>query len=180
MSTHKENKRLVIKVILFTVFASLLTLLVEQVISSISEKKELTEQISRVPNIQAFNLDSTAFKLSTIKADQPSIFIHFNSTCHVCQYEAKELVQQLDKFVKCNIIMLSEESIETIQEFGEKYQLLNKHNIQLLKTEENAFFRSFGSANLPDIFIYNAENKLVKHYVGETKIEALLKIIESQ
>lgn len=59
-----------------------------------TKKSTKNKQVITMPIFQAFALDSTQISITKLNAGFATVFIHFNSTCDHCQYEAKELVKK--------------------------------------------------------------------------------------
>jgi thiol-disulfide isomerase/thioredoxin len=118
------------------------------------------------------------YKVSSLPSGKKTLLIHFNSTCEHCQYEAQELVKNAERLQSHNILLISDERIAIIQKFYEKYNLAKIPHLQILKSNGIDFKQYFGTSSVPAIFIYSAENKLLKHYKGEAKIEAILKYLD--
>ncbi|MFT5914092.1 MAG: thiol-disulfide isomerase/thioredoxin [Bacteroidia bacterium] len=172
----KKNARWFAKrllpVILFTVIALTLG---RRIADKISEKESKAERISEIPKLNFFTLDSSAFRNTQLVYKKSAIFIHFNTTCSHCQYEAEELAKSEEALAGIAVYMISNEPIQFIEQFSQEYALNNSNSVTFLKANQNQFFETFGSSNVPDVFIYNSEGKLTKHYSGETKIEAIIK-----
>lgn len=171
----KKNAKWFWKVFLLGVFGALLAGLLREVIQKVNEKEVKAEQISEIPKLNFFTLDSSAFKNAQLTYEKPAIFIHFNTTCSHCQYEAEELAKSEEALADIAVYMISNEPIQLIEQFSQEYALHNSNSVTFLKSNQNKFFETFGSSNVPDVFIYNSEGKLTKHYTGETKIEAIIK-----
>jgi len=69
-----------------------------------------------------------------------------------------------------------DDSIQRVKNFVAENHLSELSNFELLLDKNFAFERFFGTATIPSIFIYK-NNKLIIKYSGETKIEAILNIV---
>ena len=157
--------------IALAVIASLSTL-----VYFIGIKVEQTKKAQKLPAFSFYTLDSAAYTHTQLK-DLPLLIIYFNSGCHFCQYEAKELGKQSAVLENIQVLMVSDESLKIIREFAAAYQLDKVSSIHFLKATNNSFYKTFGKASVPSIFIYNRQGELLKHFQGETTIEAILKYI---
>ncbi len=150
--------------------------------SSILQKYEQKQQVQEnCQTLAAFsfqNLAGQAFELNDMAAGQPTLVIYFNPDCEHCQYEARAIRDSLHRFEQTNVLLISDEPSARLQEFGAEYDLLGYPNVHILHDANGDFRRLFGTSSVPSIFIYNRERELVKHFKGETKIEAILKYLQ--
>ncbi len=68
--------------------------------------------------------------------------------------------------------------IANIRLFAQKYELASMPHCQMLKSNGSDFKDTFGISGVPQIFIYDTERRLLKHFKGEIKIEAILNAIQ--
>jgi thiol-disulfide isomerase/thioredoxin len=122
-------------------------------------------------------LDSLAFSNANLQANKPTLILYFNSECDHCQYEAEAISQNVNKFENVNLLWVSYESLSIIRQFANTYKLASYPNIHFTKINHKAILSTFGSVSIPHIFIYDKDDKLLKEYKGETKVEALLKYL---
>ena len=127
-----------------------------------------------LPTLQAWSVDSTLVQYQPPQSDQPTVIFYFNSECHICQYEAQAIRQDSVALKHANLVMISSEPLATIRTFATRYGLDQRPNIRWLGMDPVAVTRTFGAVSVPSIFIYNPHRQLVKHYRGETKMEAIV------
>jgi len=143
------------------------------------QSKKLAE--TRIQTIQHCCLESLEGKpvcIDEFDPQLPTVIIYFHPECEHCQYEAKEIGIHASEFANTNLLMATpDRSIQRIKDFATQNHLWVIDNFNLLLDKTDAFNRHFGTATIPSVFIYK-NKKLVKKYIGETKIEAILKIIE--
>jgi thioredoxin-related protein len=117
-------------------------------------------------------------KLIEIAPKIPSIFIAFSPDCEHCQYEAKSINERQKDLENVQIVMFTIEKDSLTKAFVHVYGLDTLKNIKVISDSTYEMHNAFGIKTIPSIFIYSAEGKLLKHYKGETKIEAILKAIQ--
>ncbi|MDX9880766.1 MAG: redoxin domain-containing protein [Prolixibacteraceae bacterium] len=111
--------------------------------------------------------------------NQSIMIIYFHPECEHCQYEAKEIGLHANEFANVNMLMITpDDSLQRIENFAEENHLWELSNLELLMDAGDSFRKYFGTAKIPTVFIYK-NNKLLKKYSGETKIEAILEIINN-
>jgi len=139
------------------------------------EQAQRQERTKSLPAFQFLKLDRTTFSSAQLSAAQASVIIYFNPDCEHCQYEARAIRDSLHRFATTNVLLVSDESVERLRDFAKEYDLVDQPNIHILYDRDRKFKDLFGTSMVPSIFIYNQQQELVKHYKGETKIEAILK-----
>jgi thiol-disulfide isomerase/thioredoxin len=138
-------------------------------------RKQVQTSRQSLPDFSFYNLDSIQVSRASLASGKPTLLIYFNSECEHCQYEATELVKNAPKLESANVVLVSSESIHKIKAFYQKYNLFKIKHLHILKTTTQNFYDYFGETSVPSIFIYSADNQLIKHFKGETKIEAILR-----
>ena len=141
----------------------------------IEQKKRVETNIQQLPNVRLLGLDSTAFVLAgQAQKQQPTIIFYFDPNCEHCQNEARELVKQATQFTNVDLLWLSTERLWVLRQFEAKYQLQKRvSTLKITQISPNDADKRFGFRIVPTILIYDNQHKLVKKFVGETKIEAL-------
>lgn len=147
-------------------------------IKKIDHANEIEEQRKTIPAFHFLNVYSNlVFSYSDLDNNKSLIFIYFNTECEYCIYEAEEISKNIQAFAGCQILMVSIESPKLLIQFAEKYNLSNIDNLYILYDKELCFEKTFGINPYPSCLIYNKSGKLVKHFKGEVKIDALTKYI---
>lgn len=145
--------------------AGLLTWLGFSSIASLKEKRGRQE-------IQK-NLSSLFESLSvqTDLADESVLFVYFNSECEFCQWEVREIGENLDRFENTKIAFVSHEPEDQARSFLAKHRLESFY----LEVPTDRVMSSF-DGGVPQIFIYK-KGLLKEHFRGEVKVEAILKTL---
>ena len=156
-------------------FFAVLAYLGAKIYKGYNSKKEAEIRIQTLPNVSFSNLGGKEINLRNFDKTKPMVLIYFHRNCEHCQYEAKEIGQNPEPFVNCQLIMVSaNDSIDKLENFCNKYNLWEVDNIEILIDKENRFKETFGKAVIPSVYIYDKNQKLKKRYLGETKPEAIL------
>jgi thiol-disulfide isomerase/thioredoxin len=120
------------------------------------------------------NLNSLTNNLGLNKAntDQPTIFMYFNSDCHFCQWEMKEIGENIEKFQNYQLLLASFEPKAEALDFLQQYNLAQHY----AEVNPDSLTNTITGV-VPQTFIY--ENGLLqKHFKGEVKIGAILEVLE--
>jgi thiol-disulfide isomerase/thioredoxin len=126
-------------------------------------------------NIATAQIPNFSKKEKLLKNNTPSVFIAFHPECEHCQYEAKSINEKQKELENTNIVLFTEANDSLTKAFAKTYGLDTLKNVHVLTDSTNEMRRLFDIKTIPTVFIYNAQNQLVKRFNGETKIEAILK-----
>ncbi len=139
-------------------------------------KKQIGENIRQLPDFEFENvLENEKFTNESLSDNKTLLLIYFNSECEHCQYEVAEICKHAHQFTNKQVVLVSSQDMETIQNFAEEHQLSKYPFIRVAKTEAETFYKTFGTTAVPSVFIYNDTQELIKQFKGEVKIETLLK-----
>ncbi len=172
------RKKLLVVIVISTI--GLITWLVYSSVCKLRQKEIRKEIVSSVPSLSFQDLNGNSVLLNEIIAEpKPMVLILFNSECEHCQNETMSISENIDQFDEAMIVFISAEEIDVIRSFGETYSLLGRENIlwgQVDYLELTAVFKSF---SYPNIFIYGKDGHLLKEFKGETRVEAILKVVKN-
>jgi peroxiredoxin len=168
----------VIKRILVLLFVAFLGFALWDLSQKIQEKKAISRQLAALPKLSVYHMDSTRYVHDALP-DESTVIVYFNSNCDYCQREVAAFEEQLAAFGQANILFVSSEEIHAIREFSNQFDFSSSPNVQFLKIDEDLVYPTFGAISVPHLFIYSKNGLLVKEYKGETKIEAIVKYINT-
>jgi len=144
-------------------------------------KKEATEKIQILQHCFFESLHGGQICLDGFNPNQSTVILYFHPECEHCQYEATEIGRQSDRFSKANLILITpDDSVKRIETFADRYKLWQVDNLVILFDRNGQFKKQFGTSVVPSVFIYGANKRLLKQFVGEVKMEAVLKIIDGK
>jgi thiol-disulfide isomerase/thioredoxin len=146
--------------------------------ASIKQKEQAEANIQNMPNVSLWALDSSQFSSQDWVGNSPSIIFYFDPHCEHCQDEAQALKKQAQAFTDIKLLWVSVESLKNLRDFEKKFALqktIPQAKIaRILPQDAN---KQFDFRVVPTILIYDKHHQLSKKFVGETKIEALIKYI---
>lgn len=138
-------------------------------------KKESEQRVQTLQHLGFESLAGGQVYIDEFDRQKPTIIVYFNPGCEHCRYEATEIVHRAEQFEKANTILVTPElSMEKVKAFAQNYHLDEVDNLTILLDKDRLFIRYFGTSVFPSVFIYSPDQKLVKSYKGEVKIEAIL------
>lgn len=104
---------------------------------------------------------------------QYTLINYFSPDCEHCQYMAGQLTLHSAAFSNTHVFMITPATFENASRFAENYGL-SKLNFVSVGTDPGFQFPAlFGASMMPSFFLYGPDNRLLKKYIGETKIENL-------
>jgi thiol-disulfide isomerase/thioredoxin len=166
-----------IRLIIIVFAVSLFALLIYGIVSRISRINSIENSIQEFPYFTFNTLDGNNFNSSEIKSG-PVLVVYFHPECEHCQYEINALLDNLQKMENSEIILISYAERDSIRVFlGNRLTEMN-NNVIILVDESLKFKDYFGSDMIPGTFIYDKNLKLVRHFKGEVKAEAIIKFLQ--
>lgn len=164
------------KIILMT--ATLCCIIASILVYKIVGKNALNKQIKlnkqTLPEFIFYTQDLKSYNTSHINKNKALCIFYYNAECDHCQYEAKQLKKHINAFKDVQILMVSTNKPTETQLFAKSYGLNSSKFITWIYDKDFNFYKWFGNAVAPSVYIYNNKQHLVKEYNGEVKIEAIL------
>lgn len=170
-------KKKYISLILLVVLVAVLLVLGHAIVRKAGELATLQERLEQLPAFSFTDLGGKAFSHGHLSDGKPVLLIYFHPDCDHCQYEAGVIRDSLHRLAATEVLLISSAPAPQLEEFGEAYGLLGHPGVHILHDAAGAFHTLFGSNTIPSVFIYNRKRALVRHFKGETKIEAILKYL---
>ncbi|MES1217795.1 MAG: thioredoxin [Bacteroidota bacterium] len=147
-------------------------------LSAQSQKDTTTAPYLRFPTfppLKILEVDSaTYFTKDKLKKNRPAMVMIFNPGCEHCQHETKELIANIDKFKKIQIVMTTPESFGKMKEFYNEYKLKDFANITVGRDEHFVLPSFYYIHNLPFLAFYDKNQKLISVHEGTFGIDKIL------
>jgi peroxiredoxin len=147
-------------------------------IHSYSQTDSIKPLYERFPDIPLFTMykaqDSTAFTRDDLKKKKETIFIIFSPDCEHCQQETKNLIENIDKFSKTQIVMVTSLPYDQMKVFYNEFKIANYPTISMGYDPTFFFHTFFNIKYLPVIFIYDKKGKFKKSFEGSVNIDKIL------
>jgi peroxiredoxin len=163
-----------LKIILPILVISLLAFMGYKVVSKINHKKQVAENIKKMPAFSYFTLNNEIFTNENLEKEKPTLFIYFNSECDFCNHEVEMVQQNIEQLKAIQVVFISYEPIEKIKQFASKFKLLNHANIYFLSDSKITFATTFDVKSMPCLVLYDKDNNLIEKIKGQVKIETVL------
>ncbi|OYU67087.1 MAG: hypothetical protein CFE22_06320 [Cytophagaceae bacterium BCCC1] len=159
------------KFIIPFVILGCLTFLFFKIKAKLNEKRKVEEATAMLPYVSFLSIEGDAVKINQA-VNKVKYIVFFNSDCEHCQAEAILLADNFEEFENSDVYFLSNEPLENIRAFKEKY-LKGQHGFQVGSIDPKVSSGVFGVHTFPYVMIYGKDNKLLKTFKGEVKLEAL-------
>ena len=163
-----------LKIILPILVISLLAFMGYKVVSKINHKKQVAENIKKMPAFSYVTLENKIFTQKSLVQSTPTLFIYFNSECDFCNHEAEMVQQNIEQLKDIQVVFISYEPIEKIKSFAAKFKLLHHDNIHFLSDSKITFATTFDVKSMPCLVLYDKDNNLIEKIKGQVKIETVL------
>ena len=163
-----------LKILLPILIISLLTFMGYKVVSKINHKKQVAENIKKMPAFSYLTLENKIFANENLEKGKPTLFIYFNSECDFCNHEAELVKENIEQLKDIQVVFISYEPIEKIKQFAAKFKLLHHDNIYFLSDSKIAFASTFDVKSLPCLVLYDKDKNLIEKIKGQVKIETVL------
>ena len=124
---------------------------------------------------QVLSLD-TVNKHSLNPSFEHYVILYFNSKCEFCNFDIQNILKNNNLFKRSQILLVSSEDINTIKK---SYDVSDYSNISLYYCDKDTFYKLFKTDRTPSIYIYNKKKFLIKKFIGETKIQLIDSILNS-
>ena len=168
-----------IKTVLITLVVIVLSFLGYEIYAKIVQKQKIAQQIKRMPEFYFYKPGTNnVFTEADLKPNKATLIINFHPECEHCTYEAEIISKQASDFEQYQLLFISYADTQQIKTFANKHQLTGYRNITFLEDKDMVFDDISGKSGVPTSFIYDKNGKLVKQFLGEVKVEALLKYLK--
>jgi peroxiredoxin len=164
----------ILKIVIPLFVLSLLAFMGYKVVSKINHKKQVAENIKRMPAFSYVTLENKVFTQKNLVQNKPTLFIYFNSECDFCNHEAEMVQQNMEQLKAIQVVFISYEPVEKIKQFATKFNLLHHANISFLSDSKISFASTFDVKSMPCLVLYDKENNLIEKIKGQVKIETVL------
>jgi len=169
-----------IKIFLPVAIAAIALFMLARVIKGYTARREAVARIQTLPKAIFPSLYGGMVKLTDYDRTKPVVIKYFHPECDYCRYEAREIAANATEFSKLQLVMVTpDDSLQRVKQFIAGHNLLEVDNIEILIDRDNHFRKVFGRAVLPSAYIYGTDRKLVKEFIGETRPDAILSLIQN-
>ena len=128
-----------------------------------------------VPPFKILKVDSvTLFTKDQLAAKKPVLFMLFSPECDHCKHETEELIRNIDKFKKIQIVMATPMPFDKMKEFYTHYDLKRYKNITMGRDISFMLPPFYNVRTLPFLAFYDKSGNLIDTFEGSLPIEKVL------
>ncbi|MEO5564206.1 MAG: redoxin domain-containing protein [Chitinophagaceae bacterium] len=131
----------------------------------------------RFPTVIPFKIlltDSTTWFSKDDLAKKPTFIMLFSPDCDHCKHETEDLIKNIDKFKKIQIVMVTPMPFDKMKEFYAHYEINRYKNITMGRDMTFMFPTFYGVKTLPFLAFYDKKGKLIDGFEGSLPIEKVL------
>lgn len=147
--------------------------------SSFSQTTAQEPAYKRLPAVPPFTIalavDSASFSKENVKGKRPVLIMVFSPDCNHCIQATQDLLANIQKFKKTEIILASSLSMASVNAFYVENKLSLYSNIHV-GYDRNNFLGSFYEVrSFPSIFLYDKKGKFKEDFTDHPKFEDIAK-----
>lgn len=129
------------------------------------------------PIIPAFPLslvDGHSITKNDLKRNEKTMVFVFSVDCDHCKHLTEEMLKNMDKFKKTQILMVTPFKVEQMKEYYDQYKIKDYPNITMASEPTRQIMYFYDLHYFPGLYIYNKKQQFVKGFEGTAKIDSLL------
>ncbi len=119
-------------------------------------------------------------KMTQFLSDSPLVLVYFNTDCHFCQGEIKNLEDHYKLLNGFDFLFISSQSSIKIKKFITDYHLASFPKWNVMQDSLHLFKKIFGTNIYPNTYIYGSKGMLIKHFKGETSAKAIIRVLKKR
>lgn len=132
-------------------------------------------QYKTVPAAKLILADSTGWEMKAkLDKNKPLMIVVFSPECDHCKHETEELIKNIDKFKKIQIVMATPLPVYKMKEFAEHYQLSKYKNITVGRDYAYILPVYYDIKSLPFHAFYTKDKKLITGFEGSMSVDKIL------
>jgi cytochrome oxidase Cu insertion factor (SCO1/SenC/PrrC family) len=129
------------------------------------------------PIIPAFPLslvDGHSITKNDLKRNEKTMVFVFSVDCDHCKHLTEEMLKNIDKFKKTQILMVTPFKVEQMKEYYDQYKIRNYPNIIMASEPTRQIMYFYDLHYFPGLYIYDKKQQFVKGFEGTAKLDSLL------
>ena len=128
------------------------------------------------PTPPAFQLTLPDGKIITkkdFKKNTKTMIFIFSVDCDHCKHLTEEMLKNINKFKKAQIVMITPFKPDQMKEYYDHYNIKNYPNITMASEPTRQIMYFYNLHYFPGLFIYDKKQHFVKGYEGTAKLDEL-------
>jgi hypothetical protein len=137
------------------------------------QQEDTLKPYQKYPELPAFNIllqdSSTIFNTYNIEEGQPVAIMFFDPECKHCRHTMAALLPGMDSIKNVRFYLVTpQHNVTALRNFYKEFRLADYKNIEVVGRDYEFFFiTNYGTKNLPDVALYDAQKKLITLIEGE-------------
>jgi len=168
-----------LKRILIVTIGILIISMVLMVIVKFHQENKLMQKIKVLPTFAFKSTNNHLITPDSISSDKKTIIVFYSSECFHCYNTFDQIVNIVPEISSVQILMVSSDSLKTINGFREKFDLDSGMPIKFYRCSEIELNKLFGPYDYPTLYCYDRKRNLIKKLSGNIDIDNLKKLINS-
>ncbi|WP_461788640.1 TlpA family protein disulfide reductase [Pedobacter sp.] len=134
---------------------------------------------AQLPNFTFQTLNGQLYTQRQLPEKEYYLVLYFSTDCHYCTDEMDDIIKQKQWFANCYVLLVSPSTIQQLNAYHQ--YLANKGiNYEILNDSKYQFSHYFGPANIPTIYLYSRNKRLVKKFNGGTTAKNIYSFINAK
>jgi cytochrome oxidase Cu insertion factor (SCO1/SenC/PrrC family) len=161
--------------LLFLCLCCLPALLSAQTIASSASAAEKPPylQFDFIPPFKLTLPDGHIITKNDLKKNTKTMVFIFSVDCDHCKKLTEEVLQNISKFKKTQILMITPFQPEQMKEYYNTYKIKNYPNIVMTSEPTRQIMYYYNLHYFPGLFVYDKKQHFVKGFEGTVKLEEL-------
>ncbi len=127
----------------------------------------------KLPEFNILQPDSTWLTRQQLPAADFIIIVYFSPDCGHCQYEAKEMINNMDSLQNTFILWVSYRDMADIKGFAQTYGFYNHKNLKVGRDPSYTIPSFFQIKYTPYVAVYNKKGEYLKAFEGGVEMPEL-------
>ncbi len=144
------------------------------------EKAQLKEAYQTRPELSIYAIAEDTIEQAFLYDDMYTVMVFFNSHCDFCKLELYSFKKHKDEIENIQFAFISAESVDTLRALKEGIDFSGIVEAGIYHAKAEEVRKYYGKFGIPSMFIYDADNKLIKEFQGFTRIDDLLTVIHEK
>lgn len=127
-----------------------------------------------IPSFPLSLVDGNTITKNDLKKNEKTMVFVFSVDCDHCKHLTEEVLKNIDKFKKTQILMVTPFKVDQMKEYYTQYKIQNYPNIIMASEPTRQIMYFYDLHYFPGLYIYDKKQQFVKGFEGTAKLDSLL------
>lgn len=159
--------------VFFVIFCCLPVFLMAQTTPSTPSKAPYLQY----PIIPAFPLtlvDGHTITKNDLRRNEKTMVFIFSVDCDHCKQLTTEVLKNIDKFKKVQILMVTPFKVDKMKEYYDHFNIKNYPNVIMASEPTRQIMYFYDLHYFPGLYLYDKKQQFIKGFEGTVKLDSLL------